>query len=296
MNSMLLEKSILETVAFFDIFDYPLTSFEIWQYAPVSATLLDVRNTLEQNVLKLESRNGFFFLPGREHILHSRSRRYNIADQKIKKARRRLRLLQWLPGIRLVCLANSIGSHNFRPGGDTDLFIITKNGRLWLVKCLATIITAMLGWRPTATKSADQLCLSFLIDESALDLSHFSQADVYFPYWLAGLTPLYGDPKVYNRLIKENAWLEQRLPNWRSACAMPRNRFTLSKRSVSSFFGTWPEKIAKKTQEYFMSPTIKTLANKDQRVVVTDHILKLHTVDRREYFKQQLHNRLQPYV
>ena len=289
-----LRTAILETVAFFDIFDYPLTSFEIWQYLPHSATLLEVRNILENSVLPLQTDNGFFFLPGREKIIITRRERYNDTDQKIKKAHRRLYLFRWLPGIKLICLANSLGTHNLRPGGDTDLFIITKQGRLWFVKLCATIIVALFGLRPSATKSADQICLSFLVDESALDLSPFRlPTDTYFRYWLAGLMPLYGEKKSYTALIAANGWLQQELPNWVYSDAFLDRRFKYNPRSSRLIFGSSLEKAARFIQARLMSPTIKKLANHDQRVVVNDHVLKLHTIDRREQFKNEFNLRMQ---
>jgi hypothetical protein len=221
-----LSQAIIKTVAYFDIFDYPLSTFEIWQYVPVAASLHEIIETIETNTLPLETKDGFVFLPGRGELISIRRQRYLEADRKIVTAKRRLRLIRWLPGIQLICLANIIGSHNLRARSDTDLFIITKTNRLWFVKVSATIILKIFGLRPTAKKNKDQLCLSFLVDDSALDVSLCQvEDDFYFTYWLSGLLPLYGSSEIFNALIAANSWLKNKLPNWQIPNNQPRYYF-----------------------------------------------------------------------
>ncbi len=293
---MSLVSAILSTVAFFDIFDHPLTAFEIREYLPVAANLEEVMTALERS--PLARAEGYFFLPGRENLPAVRRQRYIATDIKIKKARRRLRIFSWLPWIRLIALANVIGTHNLRPGGDTDLFIITRPGRLWLTKVCATIILKLSNLRPTPSHSADRLCLSFLVDEQSLNLSTFrlDNDDHYFAYWFASLVPLYGDPATYHKLIQNNTWLSEVLPNFPRERALPRLRFRHSNhKDWLAFLGGMGERFARRIQSLFMAPAIRELANKDRRVVVTDHVLKLHTVDRRDYFKTEHAKRLQAF-
>lgn len=289
-----LSSAITKTVAYFDIFDYPLSAFEIWQYLGEPASLNEVIKTIETNSLPLEKKEGFVFLPKRSELITIRRQRYLEADTKIKKAQHRLRLIRWLPGIQLICLANIIGSHNLRSSSDTDLFIITKTNRLWLVKLLATTILKIFGLRPTATKNKDQLCLSFLVDDSSLDLSLCQvENDFYFTYWLTGLLPLYGDSKTFIQLIKANSWLNIKLPNWKIPNNQPRYYFQEQSKNNEPFktFNIL-EKLSKKIQKRLMSPVIKKLANQNKQVIITDHILKLHTVDRRDYFQTEYIKRL----
>ena len=63
-----LENAILKTLAFFDIFDYPLTLVEIykWLYLPDSKNkyqLSDILDVLESGILemRIERQNGFYF-------------------------------------------------------------------------------------------------------------------------------------------------------------------------------------------------------------------------------------------
>lgn len=291
-----LEISIVKTVAYFDIFDYPLTVFEIWQYLEKPIDFLSVQKLLEAGNIPLETKHGFFFLPGREPVITSRQERYKATDKKIKKLRRRLPLIQWLPGIRLICLANSIGSHNLRSTSDNDLFIITKKSELWWVKFWATVILKLTGLRPTIKKSSNQLCLSFLIDESALELSQcrLTPHDRYFTYWLIGLVPLYGDMNMYSNLLRTNIWLSQAIPNWKIEKSKPPYRFTgLS--PFSRFSPALPkivERIICSAQQKIVSRALTKQANHNSGVIMTNSILKLHTTDRRPLFESEHTKRL----
>lgn len=290
-----LETAIVKTIAYFDIFDYPLTAFEVWQYLEQKTTLREVKDTLSNPSLPLERSFGFFFLPGRSEIITLRQERYRISDKKIKKLQRRLRLIQWLPGVRLICLANTIGTHNLRQQSDNDLLIITGNNQLWSVKLLATVVLEIFHLRPTEKNSTDTLCLSFLIDESALNTSHCRlETDLYFTYWLAGLIPLYGDPHIYKNLLIANPWLTQALPNWSINNNEPIYR--LQKKTFSSHrdtkFKHFFEQLAQYIHKHIMAKNLQALANKNQQVIMTDHILKLHTSDRRIYFQTEHHKRL----
>ena len=71
--------SIIKTIAYFDIFDYPLTSWEIfvflnsnsgYKYSEIIFGLLKI--DLDS---KLDSKNGFYFLSGREAIVKTRNSR-----------------------------------------------------------------------------------------------------------------------------------------------------------------------------------------------------------------------------
>jgi hypothetical protein len=293
-NSDTIRTAILETIVRFDIFEYPLTAFEIWQYLPIKVSYAEVLSALEQNTV-LEKENGFYFLAGRKHIIVTRHTRYRDSDAKIKIARRLISLISWLPWIRLIALANVIGAHNLKKSSDLDLFIITKKNRLWLTKFTATIIVALLGLRPTAKHSKNRLCLSFLVDESGLDLKscRYNDKDWYFSYWLAGLRPLYGSPEAYTALYSANSWLKSELPNWQISSPQPHKYFSLKNRSPKVFNAcNGLERISKYLHHLIMSGNLREKQNRDTAVMINDHILKLHTLDRRPDFFQRAEQKL----
>ena len=57
-----LEKNLLKTLAFFDIFDYPLTLMEIYKYLPYEP-IIEIKQALGESD-KIQSKLGFYFLAG----------------------------------------------------------------------------------------------------------------------------------------------------------------------------------------------------------------------------------------
>jgi hypothetical protein len=284
-NTNQLNSAIIQTMVRFDLFAFPLTSFEIWQFLDVLVSYEEVLKSLDYSLI--EKKQGFYFLPNRSNLIITRQERYREAEAKIKLAQIRLKLISWLPNIKLICLANIIGPHNLKPETDLDLFIVTKTNRLWFVKFLATIILKITNLRPTAKNSTNKLCLSFLVDESALDLTicRLNNNDWYFTYWLSGLMPLYGDLQAYKDLITANSWLKQSLPNWQLSPYTPINNFKLKLKSTKAIrLLNSIEKLSHKLHELVMGQDLKNSQNKSTAVIITDHVLKLHTTDRRKDF------------
>ncbi|MFH1412642.1 MAG: hypothetical protein ABIG10_01260 [bacterium] len=292
LDSGKLSKDIIKLLTYFDLFDYPLTSWEIWQLLPVKCSYHTALQALEEPN-KWHDDQGFYYL--QNHIA-TRQHRYNISDKKFKRAKKITRLFSFLPWIRMVCLANIIGQHNLKDKGDIDLFIITKQNRIWITRQFCVMILKILRLRPTAKRFVNTICLSFMIDDHNLNLESLmlnqdaDNRDRYFTYWLAGIQPLYGI-NAYNELIKQNQWIISYLPNWQPA--KPIYRRIVKDKSlnvVEKLFG-WAEPWTKKFQYKVMDLNIKEQMNKSTNVVVNDHVLKLHVKDGREkYYQEYLNN------
>lgn len=291
----------MATVAFFDLFNYPLTEREIMELAPwpSDAGVDGLRQRLAQLVESNELGRGqaFYFLSGREELVAIRHERYNITAEKFKYAMRAARLFRWLPWIKMIAVGNLIGGHNLRRESDIDLLIVTAKGRLWASRLLVTTITKFLGWRPQLDNSQDKICLSFWAGEDGLDFSRLKLADdPYFRYWLAGIYPIYDSAGIYEKLVAANGWLKQELPHWSPKQPVRWRRVVESGSTVAEaiwdMLFAWTERLAKKIQLRVMSPGLKRLANQDTRVVVDDQILKFHANDRREEYRQRLEDKL----
>ncbi len=291
----------MATIAFFDLFNYPLTAREVWQFSDsIGLGCDELRQELESLVVenKIGASQAFYFLPGREELVVIRHERYNITAEKFKYAIRAASLFRWLPWIKLIAVGNLIGGHNLRRESDIDLLIVTAKARLWASRLLVTTITKFLGWRPQTGNSQDKICLSFWASEDGLDFSalRLPGGDPYFRHWLAGIYPIYGDVDVYSKLIDANDWLEQEMPHWKPKATVRWRRVEgrpndWTAAAFDSLFG-WSENLAKKVQLKLMSPGLKRLANRDTRVVISDQVLKFHANDRREEYRSKLEMKL----
>ncbi len=311
-----IKEAIIKVIAFFDLFDYPLTRQEIWKYAKIRQnTPIIINNILDRGELNniVEQKNGFYFLSGRENIIKTRMARYNYTDKKIKRALRVAKLFKFIPWIKMIAVSNIIGSHNLKKKSDIDFFIITEPGRIWITRFFCAGLMELLGLRPKEGDEQDKICLSFFVSEEAMDLQGLMldsskdtrcpighrvscEQDIYFIYWLAGLVSIYNKDNIYEKFIKVNSWLKEYLPNWQTLqLANQRN----SGKGFSDFyydlvdllFGGL-EKNVKKFQLKKLPKNLKDLINKDTRVVINDQVLKLHVKDRREEYRKKWGERL----
>jgi hypothetical protein len=345
-----IRRAIMSVIVFFDMFDYPLTSFEIWKFLPMKCELAEVikifdkinnvnpptlfaKGGYEKEMLipqpslrKGATKNGLYFLAGREDIVDLRMKRYNIADRKFKRAILIGRIFKIVPWIKMIAVGNIMGSNNLKDDSDIDLFIISQKNRIWLTRFFCVLITKILGIRPTAVDARDKICLSFFVDEEAMDLNRlmlyataaksprgdFAGADdfagvedkvnpptpfakggnydIYFIYWLANLTPIYNIDNYYEKLIAANLWLIEYLPNWEPIIAADRR--SAGKKWSKYYYNLIEalfggwETFYKRIQMKILPAEIKNKMNSGSDVIVNDHRLKLHTNDRRECYRK----------
>lgn len=295
-----IEKAIFRTIVYYDIFDYPLTIMEIWQWLfKYKCKLSDIvfcLNNSENLKRYLETRNGFYFLKGRKELLITRKLRRDYSVDKWRKVLKGVKFLRFIPFIKMIALCNSIGHFNIKENGDIDLFIVIKDKYLWLTRFLITVCTQLLGIRRHGKKIKDRLCLSFYITDKQLGLEGLTyKNDIYFYYWLIHLIPVF-DNGVYKKFFKANNWVKEYIPQvveWE-----PVNNWIIKDTKFSKFIRVFKEKLfnnffgrflnlaLKKIQLFKMSKNKHSKAQEDNTdVVISDGVLKFHETDTRKYYK-----------
>lgn len=261
---------IKKIIVFFDLFDYPLTSLELYNYLDQKFILSEIIFSLESLEDIIECKNGFWFLSGRENLVALRQLRYNYSVRKLKIAKRYAKIFGLLPYVKVVTLANVIGAHNMRDEGDIDFFIISDRNRLWLTRLFCAGFAKILNKRPTQINKQDKLCLSFYIsaDNLNLDSLKIEPADPYFDYWLKTMVPLYNQNKVYENFLFAN--------NLRGGQVS----FSKSINKKNNILLNSLEQIAKKWQLKIMPETLKQVRLSSQGKFINDKILKLYWHDR----------------
>ena len=297
-----LEKSIFSTIAYFDIFSYPLTLVEIWKWlyfespyenkaTQEDVSLSKIREVLE-NSPKIKSlikeKWGFYFLKNREEIVGLRRARYNFAEEKIRKALKIIYFFKFIPGIEMIGLCNSLSWANAREESDIDLLIITKKNRIWISRFFSVLFLKIFGLRPKKNKLKDKICLSFFIDEDNLNLEKFSvdDPDIYLIYWINQMTPLFNTGSTHKKFLENNLWINKYLPNIISCEGSERRRvksFYKSKESKRSFL----ENFLKRVQYRVFPKEMMECANRGKEVIINDGVLKFHCNDKREDYKKE---------
>lgn len=292
-----LTKAIIEVIAFFDLHDCPLTSFEIWRYLRIKCEPDDVVRALRSEELnsKLHYKNGFYFLTGREENVEVRMERYNLTDKKMKRALRMARLFKFIPWIRMMAVANTVGAHNMKKEGDIDFFIVTDERRIWITRFFCVLIAEALRLRPAKNIIKNRICLSFFTTPSKLNLNEFMDSsldpDINYVYLIAGFVPIYDRGQNVLEFKKANRWMKNYLPNFElpdihNNRMVRAPRFIRFKNITGLIFGKL-EGFFKMISYRMMNPEIIKMKNLDTRVVVNDQVLKLHLNDKRRenYYK-----------
>lgn len=200
-ENLSLQRAILDTVMYADIFDYPLTAREIQGYLiGASASLESVETCLASGFLACS--DGYYSLPGRESIVYTRLYREGIAAHMWLAARRYGKLIAGLPFVRMVAVTGSLSVNNVDANGDIDYLIVTQVGRLWLCRLLVLFVVRLAAWRGVS------LCPNYMVTQEALA---FTDRNLYSAHEFIQMVPLYGR-EIYQQMVTANAWVRDFLP------------------------------------------------------------------------------------
>ena len=288
---------ILSALAYYDQFEFPLTAQEIFFALPkfegARPSFDDVERALFETIRlgAAETKEGLYFLPGREDFVRVRASRYAVAEGKYKRVKRFLKIARHAPYLRAAFVCNTLARSNARAESDIDLYLVAAPGRIWSTRLLVTGLATLLRVRPTETESADRICLSFFVSSEALNVRPLAiEDDVYLAHWLQELYPVYDEAGIARRSYVENGWLRDELPEARVQAPSSRRvvspRFIRAKRALEraldAFFGDRLERWAQKKQRSWLPASLRAAAGSPTSdVVLTDSVLKFHDRDRR---------------
>lgn len=138
----------------------------------------------------------------------SRSQKNPTLESYLTIIRKWQWIFRYLPFIEQVFLANSISFNATKQTSDIDLFIITKPKRLRTARLITSVLMQLLGIKRTSTNSVQKFCLSFFIssDKQSLQDLLLSEQDLYLPYRIAHLVPLYDQNEKQNPESVSSFW------------------------------------------------------------------------------------------
>lgn len=302
----LFERSILKTVAYFDLFDYPLTELELFKWLRSEGTgevrLADISGAVlsqsSELLHRLDREAGFVFLRGRSELLKIRQTRAVISDRKFKRVIRVIKLFRLIPFLRMAAVCNTLAYQNPQEASDIDLLVIAGPGRIWTVRFCVVFILKLFQLRPGEAKR-DPICPSFFLTEDNLNLEKIQlpQGDPYLGYWITQVYPIFDPQKASEKFYQANIWIKTYLPN--VIFPKPSKRRRVDDSAITRFIrkiqeldikggvGNFLEAVLKKFQLGILPDKLKQMANQDTRVIISDKMLKFHDDDRRAEFAEK---------
>lgn len=203
-----LRNDILRTVAYFDLFEYPLTAGQIYSFLPRnSVTAKHVERSAQALVAeqRLSAGNGFFFLPSvNPGITEKRSQREVHARKMLGTARLVARFIKLFPYIRGIFITGSLSKNVADASSDIDFMIITAPGRLWISRMMLTMFRKifLLGY-------SKFFCTNYYVSEDNLVLE---RRNLYTAVEVV-TTKVIWNEDAFRSYQSANAWTSQFLPN-----------------------------------------------------------------------------------
>lgn len=211
---MNLASSIIATLAYHDIFDYPLKLPEIHEFLigkHVSSKDTEFALTSLIKAKKVQQRSGFYYLKGRSKIYALRKSREKHSRGKLKIAALYGKFLRSIPTIRLLAVSGALAMENSHTKDDIDFVIITAKNSLWTTRFLANILLLPVKRTPSSKTVSNRACLNLFLDETGLRINNHN---IYQAHELCQMKIIWDKGKTYSKLIKSNQWVTKFLPNW----------------------------------------------------------------------------------
>jgi hypothetical protein len=309
------KNSVLQTLAYFDLFEKPLTAEELhrnlWNLerrVGYYDFLMDLQEMVENG--SVETENGYYFFPGRSDLIQIREQRVRLVEKKMKIAKKGARLIRLIPFVRAIFVCNTLATETVNYESDVDLFIVIKKGRIWLTRFWIIWVLQLAGLRIGKRKTKNKICLSFYISEHNLDFSRISLSgdDIYLAYWINHLVPIYDPDRFTKEIVKQNIWLNNYLQHFRDFYRLDA-KWMLSKPvrldSIINFFekiwgnvyGDILEVQARAIQlSKLKRNNVCSQEGCETGVVINDELLKFHQNDRRDEYRKKWQERCEDYA
>ena len=202
-----LRRAIARTVAYADLFDYPLDRTEIHRYLiGEAASSEDVDRVLERDGALgayLERTGDMFHLRGRASTIGTRRARETASAELWRAARAYGAWVSRLPLVRFVGVTGALAMSNAERRADIDLFILTHPGRVWLCRLLVLAVVRVAALR------GHRLCPNFLLSTAEPLLR---ERNLFAAHEIAQMVPL-RTTEHYARFVDANHWAQGYLPN-----------------------------------------------------------------------------------
>ena len=206
-NISVLSQSIIKTLVYFDLFNYPLKKEEVYLNLQTNhVTEAEVTNELQRlSEAKVLFQTGEFFSLQNNQALISRRIAGNKKAEEYKEiSTRRARWIFQFPFVRAVMISGSLSKNYADDHTDIDFFIITAPHRLWVARTLLVIFK-----RVFLLNSHKYFCVNYFIDEEHLEIE---EKNLFTATELSTLLPLHG-LELYHRFIGCNTWVRGILPH-----------------------------------------------------------------------------------
>ncbi len=270
-----LESSILATVAYADVFSFPLSEAELWYYFyPVQACRLNktlfrqsLTHLIERKYLRQESGYITFYNQTKSLVNREKSEKYTQA--KVSFSKFYASILFCIPSILFIGISGSVAAHNAVRDDDIDFIIICEQGTIWATRFLVYFVLKLLNSKRKRNEDNpnNKICTNFFITNRSLSMSK-NRRNIYTAHEIANILPLFDRNNTYQQFWANNAWVHEFLPHVKNVVIETDRRRNATTRALLRLLNP----IVKYPQIWYMHPH---LTNE----TITDDMLAFHPRD-----------------
>src|SRR5436190_6960568 len=252
-----IESSLLQILAYFSVFDFPLSADEIRRFLPPGSNEEVVEPALSRLVeagaiFKLDK---VYSLQNNMEPVMKKHQAYQRAQQLLPHAMKIGRLLCGFPFVRGIGISGSLSKMYANDKADFDFFIITKADRLWIAR---TIMHLYKKW--TFLRGRQHYhCMNYFLDEKALQLK---DQNIYTAIETITLIPVCGEG--LQDFFAANGWVSEWFVTYPSVIKTQHPPATRSriKRVMEWMFDNRP---GERLDNYLMKLTSRRWKKKEQQ-------------------------------
>lgn len=228
-----LDRSIIRTLAYYDIFSYPLTANEIYynlgdNHTSTEQIKIELEFLLKNNIVY---NNGEFYqLNNDAKYIQRRKSGNELAEKRLKTAQRMSGFISRFPFVRGVMLSGSISKGFMEEDSDIDYFVITHPNRVWFSRLLLMIFKKIFLFN-----SRKIFCINYFVDSENLEIE---EKNIFTATEIVTLLPTFGKD-IYERFYEKNLWIKHFYPNFpkRDILSIPDKKPGLFKAYWEKFLG-----------------------------------------------------------
>jgi len=224
-----------------------------------------------------------------QKYMHAKPELRKIELDLIKKAQKYMKYIAWIPGLKMVAIGNSVALWHATEESDMDLFIITDQNSLWLVRIFVTGIFQVLWVRKTTKNHAGRFCLSFFVTIQWMDFSHFAlKNDIYLYFRCVYLRPIIDYENTYQEFLPSQSWAD--FGEYWQEISIHQKEYVVYEWNgkKENFFSRLLNRFFR---WLFLSRTLRSFEKlgKPDGVKIGENILKFHDEDRRKEIADAWH-------
>lgn len=267
LNQQLHNKGVLEALAYFDVFAFPLTKEEILKYSHYSNSE-ELDNSLSELLEKglIYQFQDFYSLRKDSELKTRREENSDRAKGYLYQAAKKSKLISQFPFVKGVFISGSLSKGVMDEDGDIDFFIVTKSDRLWVARTLLILYKKIF-----LLNSRKYFCINYLVDENSLEIE---QKNRFTAVELLSLYPMVDDD-MHQEIIDKNKWVKDFfLQNYQ---ANPEVKNLNNSSLKSTLEKVLSGSVGDRLDDFFMKVTLKRWLQKFGKMSEVDFDIALKT-------------------